>query len=139
MMLNKLIRCVCRRSLPSSAAITVCRYSVMSAGKLKSEHFSKVVTPELLGLENMFKSRGYDFRLVGGVVRDLLMDKLPNDVDISTDCVPDEMVKIFAAENVRYIPTGLLHGTVTVVMNGTNYEVKIAKLCCNATKPSTQI
>jgi len=112
---------VCSYSLPFPARC----YFLMSGGKLKSEKLSRVVTPGLLRLENMFKSRGYDFRLVGGVVRDLLMDKLPNDVDIGTDCVPDEMVKIFAAEKVRYIPTGLQHGTVTVILGGTSYEVRL--------------
>ncbi len=111
-------------SSPPFVANATLRRLTMSAGKLESSNFKKIVTSDLLRLEKLFKSNGYDFRLVGGVVRDLLLDRLPNDVDISTDCVPEEMVKIFEAEKIRYIPTGLQHGTVTVVLANTSYEVR---------------
>ena len=102
-----------------------CRCYTMSAGRIESQNFKKLVTPDLLRLEKLFKSKGYEFRLVGGAVRDLLLDKLPNDVDISTDCIPDNMIRMFKDENIRYIPTGLQHGTVTVVMKGISYEVSL--------------
>ena len=57
--------------------------------------------------------------IVGGCVRDALLGKAPADWDVATDARPDELVKIFP----RAIPTGLEHGTVTVVMNKQHYEV----------------
>ena len=96
----------------------------MATGKLLNCNFEKLVTPELIRLESVFKSNGYDFRLVGGVVRDLLLGNSPKDIDIATDCTPDEMVKLFESQGIHYIPTGLQHGTITVHMpSGVDYEV----------------
>ena len=118
---------------PSSTRLlslsTCARYLVnylpsMATGKLLNCSFKELVTPELLRLETLFKSNGYDFRLVGGVVRDLLLGNSPKDVDIATDCTPDEMVKLCEAQGIHYIPTGLQHGTITVHMpSGADYEV----------------
>lgn len=96
----------------------------MATGKLVNNGFKELVTPELLKLESVFKSNGYDFRLVGGVVRDLLLGNSPKDIDIATDCTPDEMVALFEAQGIHYIPTGLQHGTITVHMpSSIDYEV----------------
>ena len=96
----------------------------MATGKLVSHSFKELLTPELLQLESVFKSNGYDFRLVGGVVRDLLLGNSPKDIDIATDCTPDEMMKLFGAQGIHYIATGLQHGTITVHMpSGIDYEV----------------
>jgi tRNA nucleotidyltransferase/poly(A) polymerase len=62
-------------------------------------------------------------RLVGGCVRDLLADKTPKDVDLCTDANPDEAIAIYRELGVRHIPTGLDHGTVTVVLNDVTYEI----------------
>ena len=55
--------------------------------------------------------RGYP---VGGCVRDLLMGRTPHDFDMTADATPDEMLRIFA--DLRVIPTGRAHGTVTVML-----------------------
>lgn len=59
--------------------------------------------------------------IVGGCVRDSLMNKEPHDWDICTSATPDEICEIF--KDYEVIPTGLKHGTVTIVYNGTNYEI----------------
>lgn len=56
---------------------------------------------------------------MGGCVRDLLLDKDAGDWDIATDALPQEVVTIFP----RVIPTGIKHGTVTVMSRGQGYEV----------------
>ena len=63
---------------------------------------------------------GYEAYVVGGCVRDTLLGKEPHDYDICTSATPDEMLKIFKDD--RVVPTGLKHGTVTIVINGTGYE-----------------
>ena len=97
--------------------------SSMSSKKINSPHFSKLLTPQLIQLENLFKSAGYEFRFVGGVVRDVILGQKPKDVDIGTDCTPQDMIKIFNEGHIHYIPTGLQHGTLTVQMGGVSYEV----------------
>ncbi len=62
--------------------------------------------------------RGY---LVGGSLRDLLRGKVPHDFDLTTSATPDEMLEIF--RNFRVIPTGLAHGTVTVLIEGQPVEI----------------
>ena len=62
--------------------------------------------------------RGY---LVGGSLRDLLLGKTPHDFDMTTDADPMEMTRIFA--DFRVIPTGLKHGTLTVLSDGHPIEV----------------
>ncbi len=57
--------------------------------------------------------------IVGGCVRDSLLAKPVADWDVCTDARPEELMKLFP----RAIPTGLQHGTVTLVMHGHHYEV----------------
>jgi tRNA nucleotidyltransferase (CCA-adding enzyme) len=56
---------------------------------------------------------------VGGCVRDLLRGRVAADWDVATDARPKELLSIFP----RAIPTGIDHGTVTVVQRGQHYEV----------------
>lgn len=63
---------------------------------------------------------GYEAYVVGGCVRDSILGRTPNDWDICTSALPDKVIEIFADYEV--IPTGLQHGTVTVVINHTPYE-----------------
>lgn len=64
---------------------------------------------------------GYESWLVGGCVRDLVMRKTPSDWDIASAAPPESVRKVF--EGIPVIPTGLKHGTVTVVMDGQRIEV----------------
>ena len=62
---------------------------------------------------------GYKAYFVGGCVRDMLMDKTPDDIDITTNAKPDEVRALFE----RTHDTGLKHGTITVVVDKTPFEV----------------
>lgn len=70
---------------------------------------------------NILNFHGYDGYVVGGCVRDSILHKTPNDWDICTNCTPEEMLEVFSSFKV--IPTGLKHGTLTVVIDNENYEV----------------
>lgn len=64
---------------------------------------------------------GYEAYMVGGCVRDCLMGNEPNDYDITTNATPQQMEQCF--DGFKVIPTGLKHGTLTVVSEGENVEV----------------
>lgn len=66
-------------------------------------------------------SAGQEAYLVGGCVRDAYMGCSPHDYDITTSALPEELLQIFAGE--RVLPTGLQHGTVTVLTADGSVEV----------------
>ena len=115
------------RVLSRSAKARAVHYlPIMSTGKIISPHFSALLTPQLLQLEKVFKSAGYDFRLVGGVVRDLLLGQTPKDIDIGTDCTPQDMMNLLSKAKIRYFKTGVQHGTLTVLQDGLTFEVSLS-------------
>jgi tRNA nucleotidyltransferase (CCA-adding enzyme) len=61
---------------------------------------------------NILQKAGYQSFIVGGCIRDLLLSISPKDWDITTDATPEQVMNIFP----KNIPTGLQHGTITVVM-----------------------
>ncbi len=70
-------------------------------------------------LAQVFKTAGFQCHLVGGAVRDILMGRAHSDFDIATDALPAQVVSLFR----RVIPTGIKHGTVTVLFKGMTFEV----------------
>ena len=66
-------------------------------------------------------AHGFEAYAVGGCVRDSLMGRTPNDWDITTNAEPAVMLGIFKKN--RVIPTGIKHGTVTILCKGGQYEI----------------
>ena len=70
---------------------------------------------------NILKNRGYEAYIVGGAVRDYCMGRTPCDIDLCTNALPEEMLDCFA--DFKVIPTGLKHGTVTVICYHQHFEI----------------
>lgn len=66
---------------------------------------------------------GEEARVVGGAVRNALLGLLPGDIDIATTALPDEVMRRAASAGIKGVPTGIDHGTVTLVIDGHPYEV----------------
>lgn len=66
---------------------------------------------------------GHRALAVGGCVRNALLGAPVNDVDIATDAEPARVTELARAAGLKAVPTGIAHGTVTVVADGTGYEV----------------
>ncbi len=66
--------------------------------------------------------RGFEAFIVGGCVRDSLLGLPPKDYDVTTNALPEEMISCFEGD-FKVIPTGIKHGTVTVISGGENIEV----------------
>ena len=80
----------------------------------------KIKIPEILKeFNSVFEKKGFKAYLVGGAVRDTIMKKSVHDWDITSDAKPEEVQKIFK----KVIPTGIQHGTVTVLYKGNEIEV----------------
>ena len=66
---------------------------------------------------------GHQAWFVGGCVRNALIAEPVSDIDITTDAHPDRVVALATAAGLRTVPTGIDHGTVTVISDGIPYEV----------------
>jgi tRNA nucleotidyltransferase (CCA-adding enzyme) len=85
-----------------------------------ASHIDLAVVPrDVLDLCERLRSKGKRAWIVGGCVRDTLLGRPAADWDVATDARPKELLAIFP----RAIPTGIEHGTVTVVRDGSHYEV----------------
>src|SRR5262245_2557063 len=77
------------------------------------------VPEDVLAICRRLREKGKRGWIVGGCVRDLLRGAPAKDWDVATDARPDDVITMFK----KVIPTGLQHGTVTVVKRGVHYEV----------------
>ncbi len=66
---------------------------------------------------------GEEARIAGGAVRNALIGQPVADIDIATTCLPDETIRRAEAAGFKAVPTGIEHGTVTVIAGGTPYEI----------------
>jgi hypothetical protein len=78
---------------------------------------------DLRQLRKLFQHYGFDLRIVGGAVRDIMCGQTPKDIDLCTNAYPDEAIKIYTDQEIRFEPTGIDHGTISVIMNGETYEI----------------
>ncbi|WFD08865.1 CCA tRNA nucleotidyltransferase [Tepidibacter hydrothermalis] len=78
---------------------------------------------EVEKLLDILKQNNYEGFIVGGCVRDTLLNNTPKDWDMTTSCLPEKLMNILQDNNIKVIPTGLKHGTVTAVINDNNYEI----------------
>ncbi|MDR7034781.1 CCA tRNA nucleotidyltransferase [Mesorhizobium sp. BE184] len=79
--------------------------------------------PDLQKLLTILSADGEQARVAGGAVRNALLGEPVADVDIATTALPQETMRRAEAAGFRAIPTGIEHGTVTVVAHGKGYEV----------------
>lgn len=66
---------------------------------------------------------GGEDRLVGGCVRDSILQRDVHDIDLATNLLPDQVMKALKLRNIKTIPTGLKHGTITAVLNQRSFEI----------------
>src|SRR5258708_10051661 len=71
----------------------------------------------------LLNENGEEARVVGGAVRNALMNIPIGDIDIATTALPDEVVRRAKAAGIKSVPTGIDHGTVTLVVEGHPFEV----------------
>ncbi len=66
---------------------------------------------------------GGEARLVGGCVRDSILQRDVHDIDLATNLLPDQAIKALKLRNIKTIPTGLKHGTITAILNQRSFEI----------------
>lgn len=84
--------------------------------------------PETQAVLGAIAGRDGTARIVGGAVRNALLGKPVKDVDIATDVPPEDVMRRAAEAGFHSVPTGLAHGTVTVIAGRTPFEVTTLRL-----------
>lgn len=80
--------------------------------------------PSFVGdILSVLARNGQEGYVVGGSLRDMMIGREPNDFDVTTSALPDEVCKIFRSAGYTVIPTGIKHGTVTILCGGETVEV----------------
>lgn len=78
---------------------------------------------DVLEIMSVIKKYGFISYVVGGCVRDSIIGRSVHDWDICTPVPVSELAVMFEEKCYKVIPTGLKHGTITVHLNGNNYEI----------------
>lgn len=73
--------------------------------------------------QRVMKAIGGNARFVGGCVRNALLNKPVMDIDIATPLKPHEVISKLDKAGIRYISTGIKHGTVTAIVDGHPFEI----------------
>lgn len=84
--------------------------------------------PETQQVMRAILDAGEQARFIGGCVRDSILKRPVRDVDIATPAPPERVMEILGAADIRVIPTGLSHGTVTAVVNHEHFEITTLRI-----------
>ena len=79
--------------------------------------------PRLATLFAALAKTGAQTRVVGGAVRDALLGRPPHEIDLATTALPETVLAAARDAGLKGVPTGVEHGTVTIVVAGTPFEV----------------
>ena len=94
--------------------------------KIKLEDFSNY--SELKILSEALLKNGDELRLVGGCVRDYLKKESISDIDLACKYLPNKTIHILNEKNIKALPTGIKHGTITAIINGKNFEITTLRI-----------
>ncbi len=82
-----------------------------------------LTTPSARAVCDSIAAGGHQILYVGGCVRNALLGAPISDVDMATSATPDQVISLVEAAGLKAVPTGIDHGTITVVSGGAGYEV----------------
>lgn len=90
---------------------------------VKTPNLTENLPKEVKKIFKAFLKEGDEIRLVGGCVRDLLLEKQVNDFDFATKFLPEEIIETLTENSIKAVPTGEKFGTITAVINKQNFEI----------------
>ena len=82
-----------------------------------------IIPSTVMDIINILENNKFEAYVVGGCVRDSILGRTPNDWDITTDALPEKVMEIFKEIGATVVPTGIKHGTVTVIIDNDSYEI----------------
>jgi tRNA nucleotidyltransferase/poly(A) polymerase len=85
--------------------------------------FNIQIPEDIVKIKDIFKKNGFKLYVVGGAVRDALLNKTPKDFDLATDAVPDKVEEMMAKAKIKTLPTGKAFGVINVFTDQGEYEI----------------
>jgi len=82
---------------------------------IQSDHYQEILS--------IIRLSGGVARIIGGSVRDAILNKTNHDIDIATNLLPTEIIYILSKHNIKVIPTGIKYGTVTALVDSEKFEI----------------
>ena len=70
-----------------------------------------------------FQNQNYKLKLVGGCVRKLITEEKIDDIDIAINIEPEKIKKVLVEQKIKFVETGITHGTITVLINDFKFEI----------------
>ncbi|NNM71006.1 CCA tRNA nucleotidyltransferase [Enterovirga aerilata] len=96
----------------------------MSAGELDLDGPARLLDRAEVGrLLQALAAPAEETRIVGGAVRNALLGRAVHEIDLATTAPPQDTMRRARAAGLKAVPTGIEHGTVTVIVHGTPFEV----------------
>jgi tRNA nucleotidyltransferase/poly(A) polymerase len=80
---------------------------------------------------NILINNNYQCYIAGGAIRDIVRGVEPSDYDFTTSALPHEIIKVFESAGYKTIPTGIEHGTITVIIDNISFEVTTYRVDTN--------
>jgi poly(A) polymerase len=82
-----------------------------------------IKNPNIKAVLSAITKNGKEARFIGGCVRDRLLKKKINDIDIATQELPQNIISLLKDAGIKAVPTGLKHGTIMAVINNKTFEI----------------
>jgi poly(A) polymerase len=95
----------------------------MSAGAMSVAKADWFQNPNLHRVLDLLNEGDGEARIVGGAIRNTLMGQSVGDIDIATTLLPKMVVERAGVAGIRSVPTGIDHGTVTLIVDGQPFEI----------------
>ena len=80
-------------------------------------------SPQSAKLLELLNTQGHETRIIGGAIRNALLHQPITDIDMATTLLPDSVIKLAQKSRLKTIPTGLAHGTVTIILDKIPFEI----------------
>ena len=97
------------------------KIKIKPTGKLTPQPW--MISSETKAIFQALQANGKEARFVGGCIRNAVFGLPVNDIDIATPETPTQVMKLLNTANIKTIPTGIAHGTVTAVINSKAFEI----------------
>lgn len=101
--------------------------------------FDFQIPSDIIEIQKVFTKNGYKLYVVGGAVRDALLQKIPKDFDLATDAIPDKVEEMMQDAGFRTLPTGKAFGVINVFTDQGEYEVATFRSDGIGRKPEVKI